>query len=487
MPNVDVGQCDLDSQELSFFGFGRLMASPHSQLVASAKSPAHSTRRRVVIAGAAGRDFHNFNLVYRGDDTVEMVAFTAAQIPGICGRRYPPALAGRLYPEGIPIVAESELEALCRARSVDEVVFAYSDVPHEYVMHVASRALAAGADFTLLGPKQTMLNSSLPVIAITAVRTGCGKSAVARWLSCRLRDHALRVAVMRHPMPYGDLALQRAQRFATLADLDGAQCTAEEREEYEPHIAIGNVVFAGVDYAEVLRIAEAESDVVIWDGGNNDFPFVKPDLHIALADALRPRQISTHHPGEAVARMADVLVIAKTDSARPTDVALVEQGLRAINAEAIIVHGASPIRLDDAAAVKGKRVLVIEDGPTITHGGMAHGAGYLAAVAAGARIIDPRLSAAPGLREIFKLYPHIGHVLPALGYDPGQLMALQTTINAADAELIVSATPVDLARLLQLDKKVVRARYEFADSGEPRLSSIVDAFVERRFGTGRRT
>ena len=296
------------------------MDLPRSELVVSdapwkSREQSGVRRRRVVIVGAAGRDFHNFNTVYRDDPTAEVVAFTAAQIAGIAGRRYPPSLAGPLYPEGIPIVEEAELEELCRARSVGEVVFAYSDVPHEHVMHVASRALAAGADFALLGPKRTMLSSSLPVIAITAVRTGCGKSAVARWLSHRLRRRGLRVAVLRHPMPYGDLAKERAQRFASMADLDAAQCTAEEREEYEPHIAVGNVVFAGVDYAEVLRMAETESEIIVWDGGNNDFPFVKPDLHVTIADALRPHQIATHHPGETVVRMADVLVINKTDSA----------------------------------------------------------------------------------------------------------------------------------------------------------------------------
>lgn len=434
--------------------------------------------------GAAGRDFHNFNIVYRDDPAVDVVAFTAAQITGIDGRLYPPSLAGRLYAEGIPIVKEVELEGLCRAHCVDEVVFAYSDVPHEYVMHVASRALAAGADFTLLGPKRTMLQSSLPVIAITAVRTGCGKSAIARWLSRRLRQRGLRVAVLRHPMPYGDLAKQRAQRFGSMADLDAAQCTAEEREEYEPHIAVGNVVFAGVDYAEILRMAEAEAEMVVWDGGNNDFPFVKPNLHIAVADALRPRQISTHHPGEAVARMADVLIINKTDSAPRSDVQLAEDGLRAVNSRAVVVRAASPIQLDDVSAVKGKRALVVEDGPTITHGGMSYGAGYVAAVAAGADLVDPRPSAAPGIREIFEAYPHIGKVLPAVGYDAAQLSALQTTINSADVDVVVSATPADLARLLNLNKNVVRARYEFAEVDEPKLSSIVDAFVERTVHAG---
>jgi predicted GTPase len=439
-------------------------------------------RRRVVIVGAAGRDFHNFNVVYRHDSATEVVAFTAAQIPGIAGRRYPHALAGRLYPGGIAIVEETALEALCRAHSIDDVVFAYSDVPHEHVMHIASRALAAGADFTLLGPKRTMLRSSLPVIAITAVRTGCGKSAIARWLSHRLRQKGLRVAVLRHPMAYGELASARAQRFASLADLDAARCSAEEREEYEPHIAVGNVVFAGVDYAEVVRLAEREADILVWDGGNNDFPFVQPGLHITVADALRPRQVATHHPGEAVARMADVLVINKVDTAAPVDINVTEQELRGVNASAVIVRAASPIRLDDAAAVRGKRALVVEDGPTITHGGMAYGAGYVAAVAAGAQVVDPRSSAAPAIRQIFEAYPHIGHVLPAVGYDATQLAALQATINGANVDVIVSATPADLAHLLDLDKQVVRARYEFAEMDEPRLSSIIDIFVGQAVG-----
>jgi predicted GTPase len=459
------------------------MESPRSKPDASdaplTSRKERGTRRRIVILGAAGRDFHNFNVVYRDDATAEVVAFTATQIPGIAGRRYPASLAGPLYPDGIPIADESELEALCRDHAVDEVVFAYSDVSHEHVMHVASRALAAGADFTLLGPRSTMLISSRPVIAITAVRTGCGKSVIARWLSRKLRARGLRVAVLRHPMPYGDLASARVQRFASLADLDAAQCTAEEREEYEPHIAAGNVVFAGVDYGEILRRADAEADIIVWDGGNNDFPFVRPDLHIALADALRPRQVATHHPGETVARMADVLVINKVDSAKPADVQIAEKELRAVNARAPIVRAASPIRLDEPSAVKDKRVLVVEDGPTITHGGMPHGAGYLAASAAGATIVDPRPSAAPALRAVFETYPHIGKVLPAVGYDAAQLEALRATINDAAVDVVVAATPVDLARLVRLNKKVVRARYEFAEVDEPGLSAIIDAFIGR--------
>ena len=439
-------------------------------------------RRLVVIVGAAGRDFHNFNMVYRDDASAEVVAFTAAQIGGIAGRIYPASLAGPLYPSGIPIVGEDELDALCRDRAIDEVVFAYSDVTHETVMHVASRSLAAGADFVLLGPKRTMLQSTRPVIAIAAVRTGCGKSPLARWLSVWLRQRGLRVAVMRHPMPYGDLARARVQRFATLADLDEARCTAEEREEYEPHIEAGNVVFAGVDYAAILHAAEAEAEIIVWDGGNNDFPFVRPSLLITVADALRPRQVATHHPGETVARMADILVVNKVDSATPADVQVLERELRAVNNRAPIVHAASPIRLDDPDAVAGRRALVIEDGPTITHGGMAYGAGYLAAKSAGASVIDPRGAAVGEIAAVFDQYPHIADVLPAMGYGAAQLRALAETIERSDAEVVVSATPVDLSRLLPVRKRIVRARYEFAETGEPRLSSLLAALVPRIMG-----
>jgi predicted GTPase len=436
-------------------------------------------RRHVVIVGAAGRDFHNFNVVYRGDRSVDVLAFTAAQIPGIAGRRYPPELAGSLYPQGIPIVREAELEQLCRERSVDEVVFSYSDVTHEHVMHLASRALASGADFRLLGPRQTMLASALPVIAITAVRTGCGKSPLARWLSRRLRERGLRVAVLRHPMPYGDLVKARVQRFASVADLQAAHCTAEEREEYEPHIAAGNIVFAGVDYADILHMAEAEAQLIVWDGGNNDFSFVKPDLQITVVDALRPRQVATHHPGEAVARMADVIVINKVDAAAAGDVRIAEQEARAVNPTAAITRAASPVQLDDIAAVTGRRVLVVEDGPTITHGGMPTGAGYQAAVAAGAQIVDPRLSAAPELQDVYRSYPHIGMVLPAMGYGSEQLRALAATIDGADVEVAISGTPLDLQNLVSLKKPVVRARYEFVEVGHPSLSSVVDDFLAR--------
>ena len=453
------------------------MDGPNPQ--AGMPTPPDDGRRRLIIMGAAGRDFHNFNVVYRDDPGTEVVAFTAAQIPGIAGRRYPPSLAGPLYPDGIPIADESELAALCHRHRIDAVVFAYSDVPHAYVMHTASRALATGADFLLLGPDRTMLRSTRPVVAITAVRTGCGKSAIARFIARRLRGRGLRVGVMRHPMPYGDLAGERAQRFASLADLDAARCTIEEREEYEPHIAAGNLVFAGVDYDAILRLAEREVDAIVWDGGNNDFPFLRPDLHIVVADALRPHQIATHHPGETVARMADVLVLNKVDSASAADIAAAEQELRAVNPAASVVRAASPVTLDEAAAVAGRRVLVVEDGPTITHGGMPHGAGYLAATTAGAMVVDPRPFAHPALQEVLAAHPHIGPVLPAVGYDAAQRAALKATIEAADVDAVVAATPVDLARLLGLDRKVVRARYDFAEAGEFGLSTVVDVFAAR--------
>ncbi|MGE0714210.1 MAG: GTP-binding protein [Alphaproteobacteria bacterium] len=440
----------------------------------------HDSRRRVLIAGAAGRDFHNFNVVYRDDADVEVVAFTATQIPGIAGRRYPAALAGPFHPEGIPIVAESELERLCMHATVDEVVFAYSDVPHAQVMHVASRALACGADFSLLGPARTMLVSQRPVIAVCALRTGCGKSQIARWLGARLRAGGRRVAVLRHPMPYGDLLQERVQRFARREDLATANCTIEEREEYEPHLSAGTLVFAGVDYAAVLAAAEKEADVIVWDGGNNDFPFLRPDLHIAVADALRPDQVRTHHPGETVARMADVLVINKADAATPDAVERVARALAEVNGRAKILRAASPVRLDDAARVTGRRVLVVEDGPTITHGGMAWGAGLVAARAAGAAaIVDPRASAAPEIAAVYAAYPHIGPVLPALGYDAGQLAALEATVAAADCDVVVSATPVDLTALVAPGRPIVRARYDFAEMDEPGLGAIIDAFVAR--------
>ena len=437
-------------------------------------------RTRVVILGAAGRDFHNFNMVYRDDPSMEVVAFTAAQIPGIAGRRYPAALSGRHYPEGIPIFAEAELEALVNERDVGEVVFAYSDVTYAHVMHLAERALAAGADFTLLGPARTMLQARVPVIAVSAVRTGCGKSQTARYLSRRLRATGLRVAVIRHPMPYGDLAASRVQRFGTRSDLDSAACTIEEREEYEPHLAAGSVVFAGVDYGAILAQAQAEADLVVWDGGNNDFPVLRPDLHIVLVDPLRAGHETTHHPGEAVLRMADVVVIGKVDAADPAAVARVAENARAVNPRAVLVRAASPVTLDDPAAVRDKRVLAVEDGPTITHGGLPHGAAFAAAVQAhAARIVDPRPWAAPDIAAVYAQYPHIGTVLPAMGYSGAQLAALRATLNAAEADVIVTGTPIDLAALIEVNKPVVRARYEFAEIESPGLWGAVERFLVR--------
>jgi predicted GTPase len=437
----------------------------------------------VLIIGAAGRDFHNFNVVFRDDPSCEVVAFTAAQIPRIAGRRYPPALAGDRYPNGIAILDEVELAAICRDRHVDEVVFAYSDVEHAYVMHKAAIALAGGADFSLLGPRRTMLRCNLPVIAICAVRTGVGKSQMARWLADRVKQRRLKVAVVRHPMPYGDLERQAVQRFASLADLDAADCTIEEREEYEPHLRAGTVVFAGVDYAGILALAEREADIIVWDGGNNDFPFVRPDLQIVLVDPLRPGHETTHHPGEAVLRMADIVVVAKTNSASEADVHRVTATARSLAPDAHIVRAASVVTLDDPAIVAGSRVLVVDDGPTLTHGGMAYGAGYVAAMQGGAKeIVDPRASAAGEIAEIFRQYAHIGKVLPAMGYSAKQRAELEATINRSDADVVIAGTPSDLTHILRLDKPVVRARYEFAEVGEPSLGRLIDTFLHRRGG-----
>ncbi len=436
--------------------------------------------RRIVILGAAGRDFHNFNMVYRDDPGAEVVAFTAAQISGIAGRRYPPALAGPRYPQGIPIIAEDELETLCHRQRIDEVVFAYSDVHHLAVMHLASRALATGADFTLLGPQRTMLKARVPVIAVSAVRTGCGKSQTARYLARRLRHLRLRVAVIRHPMPYGDLAAQRVQRFVKRDDLDAAQCTIEEREEYEPHLAAGGIVYAGVDYAAILAQAEREADVILWDGGNNDFPFLQPSLHIVLVDALRPGHETTHHPGEATLRMADIIVVAKSDAAAPADVVRVAAAAGTVNPRAQIIRAGSPITLEHAATVRGKRVLAVDDGPTLTHGGMPYGAAFVAAERAhAARIVDPRPWAAPDIAEVYLRHPHIGAVLPATGYSPAQLEALRATIDAADADVVVAGTPIDLAALIKVSKPVLRARYDFAEAEAPGLWDAVERALEQ--------
>ena len=451
--------------------------------MASAKERQGRQRQRILIAGAAGRDFHNFNAVFRDDPGVEVVAFTAAQIPGIGGRRYPRELAGPQYTEGIPIEDEARLEEICRERGVERVVFAYSDIPHASVMHLASRSLAVGADFELLGPDRTMLRSRLPVIAVSAVRTGCGKSQTARWIAHRLRGRGLRVAALRHPMPYGDLTAQRCQRFASRVDFDLADCTIEEREEYEPYVEAGCVIFAGVAYDEILEAAEREADVILWDGGNNDFPFLRPGLHIVIADALRPGQVDTHHPGEAVARMADLFVVNKADAATPAQVQESIQQLRHVAPEVPIVRAASPVVLDDPAAVRGRRVVVVDDGPTLTHGGMAWGAGYVGAAAAAAEIVDPRSAAQPELRSVLDRFPHLDRVLPAMGYGEKQRRSLEQTLNAVDADVVVAGTPIDLGALLNLRLPVVRARYSFAELDEPGLGARVDSFIEDEFRT----
>ena len=438
------------------------------------------TGRRIIICGAAGRDYHNFNVVYRDRDVVEVVAFTATQIPGIEGRLYPSVLAGERYPDGIPVVEEQALEGLIRDRQVDEVVFAYSDVTHAQVMHLASRALAAGASFTVLGPRETMLRSKRLVIAVSAVRTGCGKSQIARYLSRELRSRGLRVAAIRHPMPYGDLAAQAVQRFGTIEDIERGECTIEEREEYEPHVASGSVVFAGVDYGRILAAADAEADLVLWDGGNNDFPFVEPDLHIVVTDALRPDQLTTHHPGEAVLRMADVVVINKVVAATGAQLAELTSGIARILPDVPVIKARSPVTLDDPAAVAGAKVLIVEDGPTITHGGMPHGAGYQALRGLDAEIVDPRQSATPDLQALYERFAHIGPVLPAMGYGPEQCRSLQRTIEDSAAEVVVAGTPINLARVVPLTKPVVRARYEYQDHTDeagPGLLDLVDEFL----------
>ena len=443
--------------------------------------PDNNHNIRVLIMGAAGRDFHNFNMVYRNNPDFEVVAFTAAQIPDIAGRQYPASLAGRYYPGGIPIHDESELAELCRKEAIDQVVFSYSDVSHALVMHKASIVLAAGSDFIMLGAERTMLKAKVPVISVCAVRTGCGKSPTTRWLSILLKQHGLKVAIIRHPMPYGNLELQAMQRFTSTADLDNAECTVEEREEYEPHLLLGNIVYAGIDYAAVVSRAESEVDIILWDGGNNDFSFIHPDLNIVLVDPLRPGHETTHHPGEALLRMADIILVSKVNSASDADIQQVTENAHQINPTATIVRGASPVQLDDPEAVRGKRVLVVEDGPTITHGGMPYGAGYVAATEAQAEeIIDPRSYATEDIMNVYAAYPHIGAVLPAVGYHSSQLQALCETINAAEVDVVVSATPCDIAALIEINKPVIRARYEFTEAGDPSLAHLVEEFLKQK-------
>jgi predicted GTPase len=431
--------------------------------------------RRVVIVGAAGRDFHNFNVAFRGRDEVRVVAFTATQIPDIDGRVYPPELAGEGYPDGIPIVAEEELADLIRREEVDEVVFAYSDVTHEHVMHVGSRALAAGADYVLLGPRTSELRSSKPVVAICAVRTGSGKSQTTRHVAGVLRGAGKRVAVLRHPMPYGDLTKQAVQRFERYEDLDAADATIEEREEYEPHIAECNIVFAGIDYAAILERAEQEADVIVWDGGNNDTPFIHPDLHIVVVDPHRPGHELRYHPGEQNLRMADVCVINKTDTAPPAGVEAVIESIREANPAAKIVRAASPFIVEqDTHEIAGKRVLAIEDGPTLTHGEMTYGAAVLAAKQGGAaELVDPRPFAVGSIKETFSKYPHMTELLPAMGYGRRQMEELRETIERSDADLVLIGTPIDLRRVIELDKPSLRVTYKLQELGEPTLAELL--------------
>jgi predicted GTPase len=435
-------------------------------------------QRRVVIMGAAGRDFHNFNIVYRDDPKVSVVAFTATQIPRIDRRRYPAELAGALYPDGIPIVPESELDSLIKNERVDEVVFAYSDVSHEYVMHQASRVLAAGADFALLGPARTAVECSVPVISILATRTGAGKSPTSRFVAGMLMERGIQPAVIRHPMPYGDLVAQRVQRFAAMADLDRAKATVEEREDYEPHIRRGLVVWAGVDYKAIVREAEKDAALIIWDGGNNDFSFLRSDLTVVVVDPFRPGHELAYHPGEMNLRSADVVVVSKVNTESVTRVLA---NVRSVNSSAVIVQTDTVITASDSGPIKGKRVLVVEDGPTLTHGGMVTGAGMEAAKQFGAaEVIDPRPYAQGVIAATYETYPHLGPILPAVGYYEEQLRDLEATINAVPADVVVSATPFSLGTLLTLTKPLVQIAYELAEREEPLLSEQVTAFLRAK-------
>ena len=432
--------------------------------------------RRVVILGAAGRDFHNFNLLYRGKPESVVVAFTAAQIPDIAGRSYPRSLAGPGYPHGIPIVPESELADLIAREHVDDVMLAYSDLPHVEVMHKASIALAAGASFLLAGPKATELVSTRPVVSVCAVRTGSGKSPLTRFVSRYLRSKGKRVAVVRHPMPYGDLAKQAVQRFATLEDLDTAHCTIEEREEYEPHLRDGTVVFAGVDYEPILRKAEAEADIVLWDGGNNDLPFFKPDLSFVVADPHRAGHEVSYYPGEANFRSADVLVISKVDSAPPEGIRTIEENARLVNPKAKVVRAGLEITGDEPERIRGKRVVVIEDGPTVTHGGMAYGAGMLFARAHGAKVLNARRFAVGSIARVYEQYPHLGEILPAMGYGPQQVSELEATIRASGAEFVIDGSPVNLSHLIHVPAPILAVRYVYDDRGGE-TAALLDRFL----------
>jgi len=435
---------------------------------------------RVIIMGAAGRDFHNFNVYFRDNSAYEVVAFTATQIPGIVGRIYPPELAGPNYPKGIPIYSEEALPKLIREHDVDQVVFAYSDVSHEYVMHKASIALANGADFRLMGPKTTMLKAKVPVVSVGAVRTGSGKSQTSRQVAKIFRNKSLRVVVIRHPMPYGDLRKQVCQRFASYEDLERYECSIEEREEYEPHIDNGVIVYAGVDYEKILREAEKEADVIVWDGGNNDLPFYKSDLHIVVADPHRAGHEVTYHPGETNLRMANVVVINKVDTADPKNVERVKGNIRMVNPNAIILDAASPITVDKPELIKGRQVLVIEDGPTLTHGNMPYGAATIIAkrLEAG-EVVDPKPYAIGSIRETYKEYTHLGAILPALGYGDKQIAELKETIDNTPCDVVMIGTPIDLRRLMTINKPTVRVKYELQVLGPVSLEQVLEESLQR--------
>ncbi|MBN1389597.1 MAG: GTPase [Candidatus Thermoplasmatota archaeon] len=431
-------------------------------------------RKKVMILGAAGRDFHNFNMFFRDNKDYEVVTFTATQIPGIDDKRYPPELAGRLYPDGIPIRPEDDLEEFISEHGVDICVLAYSDLPYETVMHLSARVNAAGADMMMMGHKQTMLSSKKPVIAVCASRTGCGKSQTTRYIVELLRDMGKRCVAIRHPMPYGDLVKQKVQRFATYDDLDLHQCTIEEREEYEPHIDRGSVVYAGVDYEAILREAEKEADVILWDGGNNDMSFIAADLLITVVDPLRPGDEISYYPGEINVRMADVVVINKIDTAYPDDIGEVRQNVRDINPDAVIVDAASPISVPDPDAIRGKKVLVLEDGPTVTHGGMSYGAGYVAALKFGAaEIVDPHPYAVGSIIGTFEKYGHLEDILPAMGYGDEQTRDLERTINDTPCDLVLTGTPIDISRVVKVNKPILRVGYDLQVIGKPDLATQI--------------
>ncbi|HQE04706.1 MAG TPA: cyclic 2,3-diphosphoglycerate synthase [Tepidanaerobacteraceae bacterium] len=434
---------------------------------------------KTIIMGAAGRDFHVFNTYFRDNELYEVVAFTATQIPNIEGRKYPAILAGKLYPDGIPIYTEDQLPNLIKTHDVRQVVFAYSDISHEDVMHKASTVLAAGADFRLMGPKNTSLKSTKPVISVCAVRTGVGKSQTTRAVCKYFKEKGKKVVAIRHPMPYGDLSKQICQRFATYEDLDLHQCTIEEREEYEPHIDSGIVVYAGVDYEVILREAEKEADVIIWDGGNNDFPFYHTDLSIVLVDPLRPGHELLYHPGETNLKLADLIIINKIDSANAADINTVRENIEKVNPKAQVIEAASPISVEEPEMVKGKRVLVIEDGPTLTHGEMGFGAGFVAAKKFGAgTIVDAKPFAVGSIKETYEKYPHLNTILPAMGYGKEQIKELEQTINSIDCDLVLSGTPIDITRVVKTNKPVIRVKYELQEIGQPDLKSVLAGFLQ---------